>query len=113
MSSLPVASFTNPNTDGPSHPPRLPTALIMAMPPAAAVPVSRALGSDQKVGKGLLAHHREAQRDHRDDRMADADEDAGRQPTGSNQGGTGHVPGPLAVMSEWQPQEIIATNANR
>ena len=35
---------------GPSHPPRLPTALIMAMPPAAATPVSMALGIDQKIG---------------------------------------------------------------
>ena len=47
MLSLPVASFTIPKTDGPSQPPRLPTALIMAMPPAAAVPVSSALGIDQ------------------------------------------------------------------
>src|ERR1019366_7642484 len=43
---LPVASFTSPYIHGPSHPPRLPSELIMAMPPAAAVPVRRALGVD-------------------------------------------------------------------
>ena len=35
---------------GPRKPPRLPTALISAMPPAAAVPDSMAVGSVQKVG---------------------------------------------------------------
>ena len=64
MLSLPVASFTSPNTHGPSHPPRLPTALIRAMPPAAAVPVSRALGSDQKTGWWTAAHRRDDQRHH-------------------------------------------------
>jgi len=48
--SLPVKSFTSPNIDGPSQPPRLPTELTMANPPAAAVPVNRALGSAQNAG---------------------------------------------------------------
>src|ERR1700761_306501 len=37
-------------TYGPRKPPRLPTALISAMPPAAALPVSMAVGNAQNVG---------------------------------------------------------------
>ena len=47
---LPVASRTTPYSAGPAQPPRLPSALIIAMPPAAAVPVSIVPGIDQKHG---------------------------------------------------------------
>jgi hypothetical protein len=47
---FPVQSLTRPKTYGPKNPPRLPTALISAIPPAAAVPDNIAVGSDQKHG---------------------------------------------------------------
>jgi uronate dehydrogenase len=48
--------------------------------------------------QGLLPHHRDAERDHRDDRVAGADDDAGGQTSGGHKGGTGDVPGPLAMQ---------------
>src|SRR3954449_3214145 len=48
---LPVASFTQPIKYGPPKPARLPIELISAMPPAAAVPDSHAVGSVQNTAK--------------------------------------------------------------
>src|SRR5260370_34908464 len=48
---LPVASFTQPIKYGPPNPARLPIELISAIPPAAAVPDSHAVGSVQNTAK--------------------------------------------------------------
>ena len=48
---LPVASFTQPIRYGPPKPARLPIEFISAMPPAAAVPESHAVGSVQNTAK--------------------------------------------------------------
>jgi hypothetical protein len=48
--TLPVASCTNTIAYRSGKPPRLPTELIRATPPAAALPVSVAAGNGQKVG---------------------------------------------------------------
>src|SRR5580700_1974238 len=46
---LPVASFASPNAQGPSQDPSWPTDWIIAIPPAAAVPVRIEVGIGQKV----------------------------------------------------------------
>src|SRR5262249_46275583 len=46
----PVASLIQPMTYGPTKPPTLPIGFINAMPPAAAEPVRKPVGRDQKVG---------------------------------------------------------------
>src|SRR5580700_10430836 len=46
----PVASLIQPMAYGPTKPPRLPIEFINAMPPAAAEPVRKPVGSAQKVG---------------------------------------------------------------
>ena len=60
----------SPRMLGPSSPPRLPTELIRAMPPAAAAPLRNAVGSAQKIGSMLImpawARHRPARNSHGD-----------------------------------------------
>src|ERR1700733_11107390 len=46
----PVTSLIQPMAYGPTKPPRLPIEFINAMPPAAAEPVRKPVGRDQKVG---------------------------------------------------------------
>ena len=46
----PVRSRTRPMRYGPTNPPRLPSELISAIAPAAAVPLKNVVGSDQKTG---------------------------------------------------------------
>jgi hypothetical protein len=46
--TVPVSSMAPPRASGPTKPPRLATALIHAMPLAAAAPVRNIEGSDQK-----------------------------------------------------------------
>ena len=48
---LPVESLIRPITDGPAKPARLPIELMMAMPPAAAAPDRKAVGSVQNTGR--------------------------------------------------------------
>src|SRR5439155_4383893 len=51
----PDRSFIQPITYGPTNPPRFPTALINAMPPAAPVPRRNAVGSGQNGGVALYS----------------------------------------------------------
>src|SRR5262249_4449400 len=48
---LPVESLIRPITDGPTKPARFPIELMMAMPPAAAAPDRKAVGSVQNTGR--------------------------------------------------------------
>src|SRR6185503_5182479 len=49
----PVASLSAPMRYGPAKPPRLPTALMSAIAPAAAVPLRNAVGRPQNGGRQL------------------------------------------------------------
>jgi hypothetical protein len=88
-------SISQPTTNGPSHPDRLPIELISAMPPAAAVPVSSVVGICQNGERAEHAGHADERGEgQRGDVRRLADE---HQPDGGGQARQG------AVVSPFQP----------
>ena len=56
----PVRSFSHPIIEGPKKPPAVPTALMKASPPAAAMPVRNRVGITQKTDRAALMPTRPA-----------------------------------------------------
>ena len=93
----PVHSFIQPIMKGVAKPARLPTELMKAMPPAAAVPVKARRNRPEHGKRAQHADSGYAQRGHRQHRVADAG-GGQREPRRADQRGAGAMQAPLAGL---------------